>query len=172
MVIAEGWSPDSEGCAVHWVGGAADEGPGNTHPGTVLVWRVARLFSIGVHLTCEITKTLRETYTSGCFSVSVHLETRLYHVPSCTPKAKDTKPLSSDTRWLRWQLGNSWFAENGCHILYTGFHYMALRYVRLLFHSARPSSAAGWETFSLLLTAKRIDSASIILPVSHKRCSK
>jgi len=49
---------------------------------------------------------------------------------------------------------------------------MTLRYVRLLFHSARPSSAADWETFSLLLTAKRIDSASIILSVrasAHER---
>lgn len=45
---------------------------------------------------------------------------------------------------------------------------MTVRYVRLLFHSARPSSTVDRETFSLLLTAKVIDSSSIILTVVTK----
>ena len=49
------------------------------------------------------------------------------------------------------------------YTLYTGFHYTALRYVRLLLQSARPDSAANRETLSLLLTVNLIDSASIIL---------
>ena len=49
------------------------------------------------------------------------------------------------------------------HTLYTGFHYTALRYVRLLLQSARPASTVNCETLSLPLTVNLIDGASVIL---------